>query len=191
MAFPVIGAIAIGVGVGSKILGNKARKDAERARAEALRENALVQLANTLSGLSARQREELSAARQQKRLGRRTSAVLAARAKAAGADTGVGSAEQVRDVAVGEAEFIGSIDEQLGMVSAELSRRRRRARVQFESALKAADAGISGGAQDFLDFANTAAFALNAIDALPFPTSASSSEGDGDDSANDGGDDAS
>ena len=30
-----------------------------------------------------------------------------------------------------------------------------------------ADAGVSGGAQDFLDFANIAAFAINAFDAIP------------------------
>lgn len=175
MPFPVIGAIAIGVSIGSSILGNSARKEAERKRAEALRGNALVQLTNTLSGLSARQREEMVAARQQKRLGRRQSAVLEARAVAGGAESGTGSAEQVQDVLMGKAEFLASIDEQLGMVRGELSRRRRRARVEFRSALVAADAGISGGTQDFLDFANTAAFALNAFDALPRSSSSASS----------------
>ena len=180
MGFPVIGAIAIGVGAGSKILASGARKEAERRRAAALKENALVQLTNTLSGLSARQREELSAARQQKRLGRRTSAVLAARATAAGASSGTGSAEQVQDVALGESEFISSIDQQLGLVSAELERRRRRARIQFKSAIKSAKAGVSGRSQDFLDFANTVTFALTAIDALPLPTGASADGGEDD-----------
>lgn len=167
MPFPVIGAIAIGVSVGSKLLGNSARKKAEEARAEALRGNALVQLTNTLSGLSAREREELVAARQQKRMGRRQSDILEARAKAGGAESGTGSAEQVQDVAMGEAEFLASVDEQLGMVQGELARRRRRSRIEFKSAIKAANAGISGNGQDFLDFANIAAFALNAWDALP------------------------
>jgi hypothetical protein len=36
--------------------------------------------------------------------------------------------------------------------------------------VKSADAGVSGLGQDFLDFANTAAFALNAFDAIPKPT---------------------
>lgn len=166
MAIPIIGAIAIGVSVGAKILGSRTRKAGEKARAEALKENALVQLGNTLSGLSARQREELAAARQQKRLGRRQSAVLEARAIAGGAESGTGSAEQVQDVAKGEAEFISSIDQQLDLVTAELSRRRRRARIESESAIKNAKAGVSGIAQDFLDFANTAAFALNAFDAI-------------------------
>ena len=174
MAFPVIGAIAIGVSVGSKLLGNAARNKAAEARAAALKGNALVQLTNTLSGLSAREREELVAARQQKRMGRRQSAVLEARAIAGGAESGTGSAEQVQDVAMGQAEFLASIDEQLGMVQGELARRRRRARTEHASAREAADAGLSGNGQDFLDFANVAAFALNAWDALP--TAGSSAE---------------
>ena len=171
MGFPVIGAIAIGVSVGSKILGNQARKDAERARADALKGNALVRLANTLSGLGAREREELAAAQQQRRLGRRQSAVLESRAIAGGAESGTGSAEQVQDVAVGKAEFLASIDVQLGFVQAQLSRRRRGAVREKESAFTAAEAGVSGSGQDFLDFANIAAFALNAFDALPKATS--------------------
>ena len=164
MAFLAIAGIV--VGIGSKLLGNRARHANEKRRAEALKENALVQFANTISGLGAREREELASARQQKRLGRRESAILAARAKAAGASAGTGSAEQVQDVLLGESEFLGSIDTQLGFVTAELERRRRRARKQKESALKSAESGVSGLAQDFLDFANTAAFALNAFDAL-------------------------
>lgn len=179
MPIPILGAIAIGVSVGAKILGSRTRKAGEKARAEALKENALVQLGNTLSGLNARQREELAAARQQKRLGRRQSAILEARAIAGGAESGTGSAEQVQDVALGESEFLSSIDQQLGQVSAELERRRRRSRVQFESAVKNADAGVSGIAQDFLDFANTAAFALNAFDAIDQPGKASKEDGDG------------
>jgi hypothetical protein len=167
MPFPVIGAVAIGVSIGSKLLGNSARKRAEKARADALKGNALVQLANTLSGLSAREAEELAAARQQKRLGRRQSAVLEARAKAGGAESGTGSAEQVQDVLMGKAEFLGSVDAQLGMVTDQLRRQRSGAKRSFDSAIKAADAGLSGPGQDFLDFANTAAFALNAWDALP------------------------
>lgn len=168
MAFFAIAAIAIGIG--SQILSNRSKKSGEKKRAEALRENALVQLGNTLSALSAREREELASARQQKRLGRRESAVLAARAKAAGADAGVGSAEQVQDVGLGESEFLSSVDTQLASVTQELERRRRRSRIQFESSVKSANAGVSGIGQDFLDFANTAAFALNAIDALPKST---------------------
>jgi len=167
MGFPILAVAGIAIGVGSKILGSKGRKEGEKARAAALKENALVQLANTLSGLSAREQEELASARQSKRLGRRSSAVLAARAKAAGASAGVGSAEQVQDVELGESEFLGSLDEQLGLVTAELTRRERGARREFGSAISAADAGVSGIGQDFLDFANTAAFAITAIDALP------------------------
>jgi len=126
-----IAVAGIAIGIGSKLFGNKARKDAERRRAEALKGNALVQLANQLSGLSAREREELVAANQQRRLGRRQSAILEARAKARGADAGVGSAEQVQDVQLGESEFLGSIDAQLGMVTSELDRRRRRAQAEF------------------------------------------------------------
>jgi len=170
----IIPAIAIGVSVGSKLLGSKARKEAEEARAAALKGNALVQLTNTLSGLSAREREELAAARQQKRMGRRQSDILEARAIAGGAESGTGSAEQVQDVAMGEAEFLASIDEQLGMVQGELARRRRRAQTEHKSARRAADAGLSGNTQDFLDFANTAAFALNAFDALATANSSSS-----------------
>ncbi len=167
----ILAIAGIAVGIGSQLLGSNARKKAERARAEALKGNALVQFANTLSGLGAREREELAAARQQKRLGRRQSAVLESRAKAAGADAGTGSAEQVQDVQLGESEFLGSIDAQLGLVSAELDRRRRGARREKDAAFKAADSGVSGGLQDFLDFANTAAFALNAFDALAQPGS--------------------
>lgn len=174
MPFPVIGAVAIGVSIGSKLLGNSARKRAEQARADALKGNALVQLANTLSGLSAREAEELAAARQQKRLGRRQSAVLEARAIAGGAESGTGSAEQVQDVAMGEAEFLGSVEAQLGMVTDQLRRQRAGARRSFQSAITAAEAGLSGPGQDFLDFANVAAFALNAWDALP--TARSSAE---------------
>ena len=169
MAIPLAG-VAIGVAVGSRILGNRSRKAAERATADALKDNALVQFANTLSGLGAREREELAAARQQKRLGRRQSAILEARAKAAGASAGVGSAEQVQDVQLGESEFLSSVDVQLGFVTGELERRRRRARKTRESAFKSAEAGVSGAGQDFLDFANAAAFALNAFDALDRPT---------------------
>ncbi len=171
----VLAIAAIGIGIGSRLLGSRARKEAERRRADALRGNALVQLANTLSGLSARQREELAAARQQKRLGRRQSAILEARAIAGGAESGTGSAEQVQDVAMGEAEFLGSIDTQLGMVASEIGRRRRGANREFQSALKAADAGLSGGAQDFLDFTNAVAFGLNAFDALPSSKSSADS----------------
>ncbi len=174
MPFPVIGAIAIGVGIGSRIVGNRARKNAERKRAEALKGNALVQLANTLSGLNARQREELASARQEKRLGRRQSRVLEARAIAGGAESGTGASEQVQDIGLGESEFLSSIDTQLDLVTSELSRRRRGANREFQASLKAADAGISGGAQDFLDFANTLAFGLNAFDALPRSRSSAS-----------------
>lgn len=167
MGFPIIGAVAIGIGVGSKILGNRSRNKAEKARAEALKGNALVQLANTISGLNAREREELVAAQQQRRLGRRQSAVLESRAKAAGADAGTGSDEQVQDVGLGESEFLGSIDAQLEMVRGDLSRRRKGALREHKAAVVAANSGISGIGQDFLDFANTAAFALNAFDAFP------------------------
>lgn len=167
MPFPILAVAGIAIGIGSKLLGSRSRKAGEKARAAALRDNALVQLANTLSGLSAREQEELASARQSKRLGRRSSAVMAARAKAAGADAGVGSAEQVQDVELGESEFLGSIDAQLGMVTADLTRRERGARREFKSAVSAADAGVSGTGQDFLDFANIAAFALNAFDAIP------------------------
>lgn len=171
MAFPIaIAAIGIGISLGSKILGGQAKKKAEKARAEALKSNALVQLGETFSGLSAREREELASSRQQKRLGRRQSAVLEARARAAGADAGTGSAEQVQDVAMGEAEFVSSIDRQLGLVGQELDRRRRGASKQFESAIKSADAGVSGQGQDFLDFANTLAFGINAFSSLSQPT---------------------
>ena len=170
----IIPAIAIGVSVGSKLLGNQARKDAEQARADALKGNALVQLTHTLSGLDAREREELVAARQQKRLGRRQSAVLEARAIAGGTKSGTGSAEQVQDVALGESEFLSSIDAQIGLVQGELARRRKRANIEHRSARSAAEAGLSGPGQDFLDFANVAAFALNAFDAIPRASSSAS-----------------
>jgi len=167
MAFPVLAAAGIAVSVGSKILGSRARKEAEERRREARRGNALEQLRHTMSGLSARRAEELAASRQQERFGRRQSAVLEARAKAGGAESGTGSAEQVQDVQLGESEFLSSIDVQLRAVEAELTRRQVGAGKQYEAALRAADADMSGPTQDFLDFANTAAFAINAWDALP------------------------
>lgn len=170
MGFPIVAVAGIAIAVGSKILGNNAEKQKARAQAKAQKENALVQLAETYSGLSAREREELASSRQAKRLGRRQSARLAARAKAAGADAGTGSDEQVRDVQVGEAEFVSGVDAQLSRVNEELDRRRRGARKSFDSQIKAADAGIPGQGQDFLDFANTAAFAINAFSSLSSPT---------------------
>lgn len=178
MGFPIVAAAGFALGVGSKLLGSRARKDAERRRTAARRGNALVQLQTTLAGLGAREKEELASARANKRFGRRQSAVLEARAKAGGAESGTGSAEQVQDIALGQSEFLSAIDTQLDAVESELNRRRKGARLQAESAFRAADADISGPLQDFLDFANTAAFALNAFDALP---SASNTESTGED----------
>jgi hypothetical protein len=170
MGFPILAVAGIAVSIGSKILGGQAKNKQAKAQAAAQKENALVQLAETYSGLSAREREELASSRQQKRLGRRESARLEARAIAAGADAGTGSDEQVRDVQVGEAEFVSSVEAQLARVNQDLDRRRRGARKSFDSQIKAADAGLPGSGQDFLDFANTAAFAINAFSSLDQPT---------------------
>lgn len=168
MAFPVLAVAGIAIGVGAKILGGLSAGKAAEQRTKALKANALAQLTNTVSGLQAREREELAAARQQERLGRRQSDILEARAIAAGAEGGVGSDEQVQDVQMGEAEFLGSVDANLRMVKADLLRRRKGAQREFQSATKAAEAGERGPEQDFLDFANTAAFALNAFDQVDF-----------------------
>lgn len=163
----LLGAIAIGVGIGSSILGNRAKRSAERRRAAALEENALVRLASTTSGLAAREREELANAAQARRLGRRQSAVLEARAVAAGAAAGVGSAEQAQDVQLGLSEFLGSVEENLARTRAQLSRTRRGARREFEAARKAARAGVAGPGADFLDFLNIGLGAVQAFEALP------------------------
>lgn len=167
MAFPIIGAVAIGTSIVSGILGSRARRSAERRRAEALEENALVRLASTTSGLAAREQEELANAAQARRLGRRQSAVLEARAVAAGAAAGVGSAEQAQDVQLGLSEFLGSVEENLARTRAQLARGRRGAQREFESARRAARAGVAGPGADFLDFLNIGIGAVQAFGALP------------------------
>lgn len=172
-------AIGIGVGVLSKVLGSSARADAEKARAAALEQNALIRLTSVLSGLQSRERQQLASAAQQRRLGKRQSAVLAARARALGADAGTGSSEQVQDVAVGQAEFLGALDAQLGLVRGELARSRRQARIEFEGARSAARAGVGGPLAQFLDFANIALGTIDAIGNLPKSKSSESSLNNG------------
>lgn len=176
MALPILAAAGLAVSIGSRLLGSGARKAAEKRRAEARKGNALLTLSQTLSGLNARRTEELAAARQQKRFGRRQSAVLEAQAIAGGAESGTGSGEQVQDIALGESEFLSSVDTQLAAVETQLMRRRRGAFAQQRQANRAADSDIGGPLQDFLDFANTAAFAINAFDSLRTAADTSSAE---------------
>ena len=156
----------VGIAVGSQIAAWLGRKSAAEKKAAALRNNALTQLGSSLSALGARGREEMAAARQQKRLGRRASAVLESRALAQGASSGTGSVDAVQDVAMGEAEFIGSVDAQLAATNADLLRRKKATFENFFAAQEAAKAGVGGIENDFLDFANTALSAINTFDAL-------------------------
>jgi len=170
MPLPVLPAVAIGVGALSKVAGIFSGNKAERDRAKLLEQNALVRLTAQLSGLATRQRQELISAAQARRQGRRQTVVQAARAKAAGASRGVGSATQVQDVFQGGQEFLGSINLQLREVRRQLETQRRAARSEFSSALQAARAGQGGGPlQDLLDFSSIALDTANAFAALPKP----------------------
>jgi len=170
MPLPVLAGIAIGTSIVSGVAGFFAKSNAEKKRAEALEQNALVRLSAQLSGLGAREQEELANARQARRLGRRQSAVLEARARAGGADAGVGSGEQVQDVGLGLSEFLGSVDENLARTRSQIQRGRIGADREFRAARKAAKAGVGGPAADFMDFLNIGVGALNTFSNFSQPS---------------------